>query len=169
MASERLPQHLTDDQFSDLLAGETPSTAVEEHLASCEHCRGELEAVQGSLSNFNLVSLRWAQQEASRKVQTPSRWALQAASMPAWAIGVTGVTAACLVSLGVGLPFQHEPDPVTAQVVIPVPSDAEIARDNQLMASIQQELQYNAEPAVPATEMRVAAAAQPERPQAVSN
>jgi len=168
MASRRLPRHLTDEQFSDLLAGETPSEAVAEHLSGCEHCRGELEAVQGSLSNFNLVSLRWAQQEAAAKVQTPSRWALQAASMPAWAIALTGAAVACIVSVGIGVPFQHEPDQVTAQVVIPVPSDAEIARDNQLMSSIDQELQYEAQLSIPATEL-VSASTQQQHPQAVSN
>lgn len=158
MSSSELPQHLTDEQFSDLLAGESPSRTVEEHLSICEHCRGEMAAVQGSLGNFNVFSFAWAQREATRKVQSPSRWALRVASLPPWGIGLAGAGAALLVAIGLGQPFVREPEPaVTAQIVIPVPSDAEIARDNQLLASIDQELNSEAQLAVPPAELKVSA------------
>lgn len=168
MSSTELPQHLTDEQFSDLLAGDSPSPAVEEHLSVCEHCRGELAAVQGSLGSFNVFSLAWAHREAARHVQSPSRWALRVASLPPWGIGLAGIGAAFLVAIGLGLPFVHEPEPaVTAQFVIPAPSDAEIARDNQLLASIDQELNAEAQLVVPATELRVSARRDQRRIEAV--
>lgn len=170
MSGKKLPGHLTDEQFGDLLAGDSPRGAVEEHLAVCEHCRGELAAVRGTMSNFNVFSMAWAQREAARRVQSPSRWALRLASMPPWGIALTGAGAACLVALGLGMPFAHEPEPANAEIVIPVPSDAEIARDNQLLASIDKELQYRAPLVVPAAELTVSAAGQrPQLEDVVSN
>lgn len=151
------PRHLTDEQFSDLLAGQSPSAAVEGHLSTCEYCRGELEAVEGTLSNFNRFSLTWAQREAARRVQRPSQWALQLGSMPTWAVGLAGTAVAVLIALGTGLPFGHEAEQTTAEIVLPGPTNAQIAQDNELLASIDRQLQYSAESAIPANELMVAA------------
>lgn len=164
MSSTGLTGHLSDEQFSDLLAGERPSGSVEAHLATCAHCRGELTAVEGTLTNFNVFSLTWAQREAPRKVHTPSAWALRIAGLPAWGIGLAGATATCLVAIGLGMPIAHEPEPAeTVSVVIPVPSDAQIAKDNQLLAKIDQQLRYQAEVAVPTTDLRTSTGPQHHR------
>ncbi len=168
MSSTGLARHLTDEQFSDLLAGQSPSASVEMHLAACAHCRGELAAVEGTLTNFNVFSLTWAQREAPRKVRTPSAWVLWVASIPGWGIGLAGAGAACLVALGLGMPIAHEPEPAeTASVVIPVPSDAQIAKDNQLLVKIDQKLRYEADLAVPTDDLRMSAGARHQRPELV--
>ena len=145
--------HLTDEQFSDLIAGELPNDAAATHLGECAHCRGELEAVRASMTDFNSVSMAWAQVEAPHRVQTPSRWLVRLGSRPSWGLGFVTMAAACLIAVGIQHPFAH-PAQAPATIASSEPSTAEIADDNRLMASINQELEYDAQPAVPVSDLK---------------
>lgn len=154
MKTDGLTQHLTDEQFGELLMGELPDGATRAHLEACEFCRTEVEAVRGSFEDFNALSLRWSEAEAPRRVPVPSRLALRLGGRPLWGLGVAASAAGVLVAIGMSMPFgQHAPSRPT-QAAIPVPSNAELAQDNRLMQSIDQELRYDVQPAVSAAELK---------------
>lgn len=150
--------HLTDEQFAELLAGESLHGRAEAHLAGCPHCRGEVEAVQGSLGAFNQLSSGWAEGEARRRIPVPSRWALRLGAHPAWRVGV--MTAATAAAVAIGLQFPRHPAPSLshAQVVVADPTRAELAVDNRLMTSIDAALRDGGEPTIPVAELRAAPA-----------
>lgn len=151
-----LTQHLTDEQFADLLVGEAPDTATQAHLAACAHCRGEIEVVRSSIGDFNSFTISWAQRHAHR-VPVPSRLALHLGARPAWGLGLAGTVAACLLTVALTRPFQH-PEPAPApQASVSAPSNEELAQDNRLLENINQELRYQVQPAVPASELRSSA------------
>ena len=57
-------EHLTDEQFTALLAGEPPDPPARLHLAACDPCQREIEAVLFATEGFNTLSMRWAEAEA---------------------------------------------------------------------------------------------------------
>lgn len=151
-------QHLTDAEFSDLLAGELPEGAARVHLAVCDYCRGELESVRESLSSFTGLSTRWAHAAAPARVPVPSRWALGLGSIPSWSTGlaVTAFTGLLVFSLGpVGHPSPHA-TPASAAAAV-APSNTELAQDNRLMLSIDQELSYGDQSGTPTSAMHTGA------------
>ncbi len=150
MRSRGHTQHLTDAEFSDLLAGELPEGAARTHLAACDYCRGELESVRDSLTSFTGLSTRWAHAAAPARVPVPSRWALSLGSIPSWSTGlaVTALTGLLVFSLGTaGHPSPHANMAAATTVM---PSNTELAEDNRLMLSIDQELTYGNQSATPA-------------------
>ena len=156
--------HLTDAQVSDLLSGDALDGRCEEHLAGCSRCRAEAEAITGSLAEFNKFSVIWAEREALRRVRTPSRWTLRWGAHPAWS---AGVVAAAAVVFTVGLHLSQPTAPVT--VAAPVtratsttPSGAELAEDNRLLSSINQELSSAPQPTVSLADLRAAGHHAPE-------
>ncbi len=156
--SQNPDQHLTEEQFGDLLSGESPDSNVQAHLAACIPCRDEVASVLESLDHFNDLSLTWAEREAPRRVPTPSRWALRLGAQPAWRYGL--MTAATAVAVAVGLRMPHPGAPSApylsapySQMVNTAPTGAEIAKDNRLLASIDEELRYAPQPAVPVSEL----------------
>lgn len=158
MNTDGLTQHLTDEQFGGLLAGELPDESMRIHLAACEFCRAEVEVVQESVSCFNVTSMRWAEAEAPRRVPVPSRLALRLGGRPIWGLGLATAAAGFLVAVGMSLPFGQPQHPAPTQARVPAkPTNAELAQDNRLMESIAQELRYDVQPAVPAAELRTAA------------
>jgi len=44
-------QHLTDEQFTELLSGDCPFQAIQ-HLKTCAQCHCEFEQVQASIDDF---------------------------------------------------------------------------------------------------------------------
>lgn len=137
-------QHLTDAEFADLLAGYTPGRATEAHLASCEHCRGELDMVLGSLGSFRLAGTLWAEAEAPKRVPLPSRLALKLGLQPSWSVALAATVTAGVLMFGLGTPSHHPRPNAMAHVALSTPSNAELAEDNRLMTSIDQELSYQA-------------------------
>jgi hypothetical protein len=158
MKSQSQTQHLTDAEFSDLLAGEMPSPATETHLAACDFCRSELDSVKDSLGSFGSLSTQWAVATAPARVPVPSRWALGLNARPTWATGlaVTALTGLLVFNYGPsGSRVGSGPLATSAPVVAAAPpSNAEIAEDNRLMMSIDQELSYRAQPAVSTSDLR---------------
>lgn len=138
-------QHLTDAEFSDLLAGELPDQPTRLHLAACDYCRTELDSVRESLSSFSLVGTRWAEAAAPARVPVPSRWALGLVPRPNWATGLAATAFTGLLVFFYSAPAHHAgPAAGTGAVAVaaPAPSNAELAEDNRLMVSIDQELGY---------------------------
>lgn len=158
-AARSLSQHLTDEQFSDLLAGVSLPHDAEAHLAACSACRAEVEVVAGSLAELNTFSLAWAEREAPRRVPVPSRWSLRLGAHPVWNLGLMTAAAAVALTIGFHLP-QHASTakPATATVAVggEVPTGAELAEDNRLLSSIDQELSYATQPTVPLAELKSA-------------
>jgi hypothetical protein len=90
-------EHLTDEQFAELLAGTTSDRWAELHLENCVECRDELTAVNSAVVDLNVASLRWAERRAVR-IETPSKWALNWSVLPGW-----GATVASVLVLGIAL------------------------------------------------------------------
>ena len=151
MKSSNDSQHLTDAEFSNLLAGELADGATRLHLASCDYCRNELANVKESLASFSGLGTRWAQAVAPQVVPVPSRWARNVSLLPSWTtgLGVTAFTGLLVFSFGPAH-FAHlrsAPVPVAQTVTAAVPNNTQLADDNRLMLSIDQELGYQARPA----------------------
>ena len=160
----QLPVHLTDDQFAELLAGISPDLQVEAHLRRCEPCREELASVLGSVAELNALSLDWAERVAPRRVPVPSRWAVRLGGRPAWSAGLVAAAAAAVFAIGMHLP-QHVGDNRFSAVsaasgalrlggASDAPTRAELATDNRLLASIDQELNAVPQPAIPVAVLR---------------
>ncbi len=152
-----MTEHLSDEQFYDLLTGELSDPAAQAHLAGCGRCRREAESVQSATENFNQLSLAWAHAEAPRRVRTPSRLALVLGGRPAWGAGLAGTAVACLIAVGFNSPLTHvqRPAPTSARIALPSPTEtAEIAEDDRLMQSINQELRYDVQPAFPVSDLQ---------------
>jgi len=156
-------QHLTDGEFSDLLAGDMPNAGVEAHLAACEHCRSELDTVQASLGGFRQVSTEWARVAAPARVPIPSAWSRYLGATPSWAAGLTAAAMTALLSFSLGFPSAQAPSQAHVAPA-PIPSTNELADDNRLMLSINQELSYRAQPAVPSVEVHTEARRDSHRP-----
>ncbi len=136
--------HLTDAQFGDLLAGEAPDAIAAAHLAACDHCRGEIAAVRGSLNGFNAFTAAWSEKQAPRRIPVPSRWTIHLRGPAAWVGGLAATAAAGLLLFDLGLPADHVPQqPMVSAAALTGPTSAELADDNRLMASINQELRYD--------------------------
>lgn len=147
-------QHLTDEQFSELLAGGPSSDAATLHLESCAACRDELSSMQTAVGTLRDLSLRWAEQRAVR-IAAPSPWLLGWYKVPGW--GAATVLLLFGLAIGVHLP-SGPPTSVSAVAraqTATVPSDDELTEDNQLLRSIDQELSREVRPLVPASELTV--------------
>ena len=137
-------QHLTDAEFADLLAGCTPGRAAETHLNACEHCRGELETVSGSLGSFRLAGTLWAEAEAPKRVPLPARLALRRGLQPSPSMALAATVTAAVLLFGLGAPPRPVQPSAAVRPALAAPSNAELAEDNRLMTSIDQELSYQA-------------------------
>ncbi len=133
-------QHLTDQQFSELLAGTKNDAWAEMHVESCPDCRDELRDVSAAVGDLNVASLRWAERRAVR-IETPSKWALNWSALPGWGATMAGVLVVG-VALGAHLENRQQTAVVRppARAVEPAPSDDELAQDNSLLRSIDSEL-----------------------------
>ena len=144
--SDTRTQHLTDAEFNDLLAGEMADDATRLHLAACDYCADELKSVRESLASFDGLSSRWAVAAAPERVPVPSRWALNLGLLPSWTTGlaVTALTGLLVFNFGPAH-FAHlhaAPAPAAQTATVAVPSNTQLADDNRLMRSIDQELGY---------------------------
>jgi hypothetical protein len=131
-------QHLTDEQFAGLMAGDCSDANARLHVDSCEACGRELASVGIAVNDLSRISTRWAEQHAAR-VQTPSRWALNWKMLPGW-----GATVAAVLIFGValGTHMQSSNETVVLETphTMPTPTADELAQDNRLMRSIEDEI-----------------------------
>lgn len=158
--------HLTDEQFGELLAGQTSTAAAQAHLAECERCQHELDDVQSATAEFNSVSMNWALAEAPRRVHPPSRLLLLVGGRPTWQVGVVAAATVCLVTLGLNLPTGRAHSAPSTQAAADTLSTAEIAKDDRLLQSINNELRYDPDTAFPVATLRSPARHRPHQPAA---
>ena len=76
-------EHLTDEQFANILAGDRRTCSARLHVESCADCQQELTSLGAAVGDLNFASLRWAEQRAAR-IEVPSRWVLNWNAMPGW-------------------------------------------------------------------------------------
>jgi hypothetical protein len=137
-------QHLTDEQFANLLAGDRSDSNARLHVDNCESCHQELAAVSVAVNDLSRISTRWAEQRASR-IRTPSLWALNWKMLPGW-----GATVAAVLMFGVALGTHMQSSNQTVALetpqTMPAPTADELAQDNRLMRSIDAEI--NEQPGV---------------------
>lgn len=146
--------HLTDEELSDLLSGQSSRT---NHLEGCDDCVAELEEIRSALDHFSAASRVWAEREAPRLVPVPSRWSVRWHAIPRWSAAT-----AALLALGSALAFHQIGTPAprvdtATTVVADTPATTTLAQDNQLLASIDQELSSEVRPQVPVAELRASA------------
>jgi hypothetical protein len=149
-------QHLTDEQFANILAGDQSDVRARLHAESCVKCQRELLSLGGAIGDLNHASLRWAEKRAAR-IEVPSRWVLNWNSMRGW-----GATLAGVLMFGVALGAHVQINQQNAAVERPphtlvAPSDDELANDNNLMLSIDSELTERVGGQVPDSDLNVSA------------
>jgi hypothetical protein len=147
-------RHLSDEEFSDLLAG-TADETVWSHLQVCEECRGEADRVRDSLAAMNDLGLLWAERAAPAHVPTPLANHARTPLRRLWTIPAS--LAALLVIL-FALNISHKRINTVAVEHVE-PSAATLAQDNDLMVRINRELSTQVVPQVSAGELRREAAA----------
>ena len=128
--------HLTNDQFAEMLMTGITDDASEKHLAGCEICREELAAFSDSVGLFSMTSLAWSETKPGESLRATSRkQAKSAAYAPLrWAL-------AAAVLAGIAVPVWNYDHRLPAMQVAdsgstPDDSPAEIAQDNQLLQSV---------------------------------
>jgi hypothetical protein len=137
-------QHLTEDQFGELLSessptpGASPATA---HLLACEQCASELATLRQSLSLFRHASTAYANNELRQMPQMSlpvSRPLLTPVTQATWAFAAA---ATFLIAL---LPMQayrqHTLQPARAIAAGPSSLAAESESDDALLNDINQEV-----------------------------
>ncbi len=133
--------HLNDEQFTAYLLDADSNPATTAHLVSCAICREELELFRQSVSSFNSLTLAWSESRPAaqiRRAVPPPR---------AWFPGLVWAFAACLmlvVALSVTLNTHHNEHSISSHPMNANQheenSEAEIARDNQLMTEVNLEI-----------------------------
>ena len=151
--------HLSDEQFGELLAGESVDRQATMHLETCAACRGELESVRGAVGDLRELSMHWAEQRATH-IHVPSRWAIRWNALPGWSAAVATVLC-CGVAIGVHeqkvarghLPAQAMGTEISQAEMPVTPTEDVLAQDNRLLRSIDSELSQQVRPQVSASEL----------------
>jgi hypothetical protein len=147
-------EHLTDEQFANILAGDHSDLRARLHVEGCAKCQQELTCLGAAVSDLNYASLRWAEQRAAR-IEVPSRWVLNWNAMPGWGATLAGVL---MFGVAIGAHMQvNQQAPVVARAshTMSAPSEDVIAKDNNLMLSIDSELTEQVGPQVPVSDLDV--------------
>jgi hypothetical protein len=146
--------HLSDEQFANILAGDHSDLRARVHVESCAKCQQELSSLGAAIGDLNYASLRWAERRAAR-VEVPSRWVLNWNSTPGW-----GATLAGVLIFGVAIGAHMQLNQQKAVVERPshtlsAPSEDEVAKDNDLMNSIDSELTEQVGGQVPVSDLNI--------------
>jgi predicted anti-sigma-YlaC factor YlaD len=156
-----LTNHLTDEQFTDLLLGTNPA-AVQEHLKACSACAQEAERVSVAIGSFQQHSRFWAERRAAtRPILAPVRppvfeWLHRPQAWTAVALAI-----ALAAGIGVSVRNDHRAPVTQTQVAAaqpaPAVSPATLKADNDLLTAIDGELR--ADESTPASAYGLSAAA----------
>jgi hypothetical protein len=149
MNSTNSLDHLNDDQFTALLAGE-PMTEAQAHLDACAECRQEMACVAESMGSFSALTLDWAERKAA--TMPP----VKPTAGRTWLRPLAWASAATLLAVGIYVGEQHQaaarataqnaPGAAAALAQTPVQPttsltrEEQIAADNRLLLAIRQEL-----------------------------
>jgi hypothetical protein len=137
-------QHLTDEQFTELLSGDYPEDASR-HMRACAQCQEEFDRVQASIEDFVTLSLEWAEQRASTSISAPSAFVCGWQSASSWAIAAAVLAAAIL--FGIHQDRLVGPDVISVAGSPQSESASEVADDNRLLMAIDKEIRW--QPASP--------------------
>jgi hypothetical protein len=132
-------QHLTDEQFTDLLAGECPIDAIR-HMKTCPRCQGEFDQVQASIEDFSAVGLQWAEHRPTPRISTSS------ALIRGWNPLSARTAAAGLLAAALFATCQEKRMQAPVMDALnPARSEAQVADDNRLMLAIDREIRWQAD------------------------
>lgn len=135
-------QHLTDEQFTDLLSGDYTADA-NRHMQACTQCQGEFERVQASIEDFVTLSLEWAERRASTSISAPSAFLRGWHSASSWAAAAAVLAAAILFGVHQGRLLS--PEAISVASSQPAESASEVADDNRLLMAIDKEIRWQTE------------------------
>ena len=134
-------QHLTNQQFTDLLIGDC-SLNVRRHVDACPQCQEEFKQVQSAIDGFGAAGLEWAEQRAPLAISASSQLFSQCRSLGTWAAAAL-LAAAVLFEVHQGwIVPTPAADNVATEVV---ESTSDVADDNRLMMAIDQEIRWQTE------------------------
>ena len=180
--------HLTEDQMDDLLMGDLAAEPAA-HLASCSTCKAQVEEFETSIASFKAVTLAWSERQSATlpsKLLQPvgSAWQRGASWAAAAAVLLVGIgvplarhetrgaqvvatngasraeVAGAKQAGGATATHVRESGPGAPGVVaVSGKSDAQIARDNQMLQAIDRELDASVQS--PADDFGLAAAGGP--------
>ena len=155
------PEHLSPDELESVLIGDAAPESTA-HLAACEPCKAALAELEAPLAGFRAVTLAWSER---RSATMPLRdlEAAQSRAAAAWRkrFALSAGLAAAL-AIGVAVPVLHyEATPSdeaqsqpsaqaaatteTASAASEESPQQQIARDNQMLRAIDQELSSSVE------------------------
>jgi len=127
--------HLTESQLDDYLIGDLAPEA-QSHLDACKHCQALLAEAAAPLANFREVTLAWAERRSATLPLVPAAKPSRATARLGWATAF-----AAALAIGVAVPVMHHAGvsshPVAATETA---STEQIARDNQMLSAIDNEL-----------------------------
>ena len=132
--------HLSDDQFTRYLMDPDADGAEAAHLLGCTVCREELERFRSSVESFNSMTLAWSERHS---ITSPSYAASRGSAE--WVFGWSwSVAVMMLLAVGTSLHLRKEANQanpaIQASDSYDQNSEAEIARDNQLMRAVNLEI-----------------------------
>jgi hypothetical protein len=137
--------HLSDEQFSELLYGDSPLDASR-HLLVCSQCQSEFKRVRSSLDDFASMGLAWAEKRASTSIPIPSLLVRNWYSMS------TGAAAAVVLAAAIVFGVHQEKPVDTPQTSVAAEQQtdfaSEVAADDRLMIAIDKEIRWQTESAV---------------------
>ena len=160
-ATHLSPEHLGPDELESVLIGDAAPESTA-HLAACEPCKAALAELEAPLAGFRAVTLAWSER---RSATMPLRdlEASQSRAAAAWRkrFALSAGLAAAL-AIGVAVPVLHyEATPSdeaqsqpsaqaaatteTASAASEESPQQQIARDNQMLRAIDQELSSSVE------------------------
>ena len=145
---EGMTAHLDDDAFAELMMGGAASKEAQTHLETCAQCRAEVAKFHESVGGFGMASLAWSEEKSEEMpALRPGRakvGGLRLVPAFGWAVAV-------LLALGVAVPVKRHLDAVheaetasaaaTEEDAGGLNSAEQIAKDNQLMADVNYELE----------------------------
>jgi anti-sigma factor RsiW len=124
--------HLKSEQFNDGLLGIAGSETTA-HLDACPQCRTEMEAMRQALGSFRAAAVSWSE-GAAKQVALPNKPRAHPLWIrPLWVLAATAIIFAIIISFSGWRGHRNK----TAAAV---DAQAQISRDNQLLAHIESEV-----------------------------
>jgi anti-sigma-K factor RskA len=148
-------QHLTDEQFTDLLSGDYTADASR-HMLACAQCQGEFEQVQTSIEDFVNLSREWAEPRAAKSISAPSAFARGWRCASSWAAAAAVLAAAILFGIHQGR--LTGPGVLAVSGSQPAESASEVADDNRLLMAIDKEIRWQPESPISIDDLTASAA-----------
>jgi hypothetical protein len=140
-------QHLTDERFAELFMDEAIPAQLQAHLDSCAQCRAELASFSRSVDTFSTAAMRWSEAQPAFSPRSVTLGSLKVATTPRRLFAQVSWVMAGVLVLSVSAPaIWHREHGVVAvrnaaSVSVYEDSAEQIARDNDLMQSVNMALQ----------------------------